>query len=50
LGAGTTARVTIENAIYEAVPEVGELIVEGIPTEHEAGFVPLASLVASEQA
>jgi len=49
-GAGATARVTIENAIYEAVPEVGELIIEGIPAEHEAGFVPLASLMAGEPA
>lgn len=49
-GAGAAARVTIENAIYEAVPEVGRLVVEGIPEEQEAGFVPLASLVSSERA
>ena len=49
-GTAAAARTTIENAIYEAVPEVGELIVEGIPEEHDPGFVPLDSLVASERA
>jgi len=49
-GAAAPARLTIENAIYEAVPEVGELIVEAIAEEHDQGFVPLASLVASERA
>ena len=45
----TAVRVTIENAIYEAVPEIGQVVVEGIPEEQEAGFVPVASLVASER-
>jgi hypothetical protein len=49
-GAGAAARRVIEDAIYEAAPEVGELIVEGVEEEPEAGFVPLASLLASQQA
>lgn len=46
-GSGAAARQTIEDAIYEAVPEVGSLVVEGAGEEHEAGFVPLASLLAT---
>ena len=45
---GPAARKAIEDAIYEAVPEVGELIVEGIEAQ-EPGFVPLASLLAVQQ-
>lgn len=48
-GAGTAARQAIEDAIYEAVPEVGELTVEG-GEEREPGFVPLASLLANQPA
>ena len=47
-GAGPAARKVIEDVIYEAVPEVGELIVEGAAEEHESGFVPLASLLATQ--
>lgn len=47
-GSGQAARKTIEDVIYETVPEVGELIVEGAAEEHGAGFVPLASLLASQ--
>lgn len=49
-GAGAAARQAIEDAIYEAVPEAGELIVEGAGEEREPGFVPLASLLANEPA
>jgi hypothetical protein len=49
-GSGPAARKTIEDAIYEAAPEVGELIVEGIEMQQEPGFVPLASLLTTEQA
>ena len=49
-GSGPAARKSIEDAIYEMVPEVGELIVEGAGEEHESGFVPLASLLAAQQA
>ena len=48
-GSGPAARKAIEDAIYETVPEIGELIVEGAEEEHEPGFVPLASLLATQQ-
>ena len=49
-GSGLAALKTIEDAIYDAAPEVGELIVEGIEVQQEPGFVPLASLLAAQQA
>lgn len=49
-GAGAAARQTIEDAIFEAAPEIGELIVEGADGEHEAAFVPLESLLARQPA
>jgi len=49
-GAGDAARLAIESAIYEAVPEIGSLVVEGTEEEHGPGFVPLASLLATERA
>jgi len=49
-GAGPAARRAIEDAIYEAAPEVGAVIVEGAGEEHEPGFVPLASLLTAQQA
>jgi hypothetical protein len=48
-GAGAAARRTIEDVIYEMAPEIGEVIVEITGEEHEAGFVPLASLLATQQ-
>ena len=48
-GAGPAARQLIEDAIYEAAPEIGDLIVEGAEDE-QGGFVPLASLLASQPA
>ncbi len=49
-GSGAAARKVIEDAVYEAAPEVGELIVEGTEVEHEPGFVPLESLLATQPA
>ena len=49
-GSGPAALKTIEDAIYEAAPEVGELIVEGMEVQPEPGFVPLASLLSAQQA
>jgi hypothetical protein len=46
---GKAARRTIEDVIYEMAPEIGEVIVEITGEEHEAGFVPLASLLATQQ-
>jgi hypothetical protein len=45
-GSGPAARQTIEDAIYEAVPEAGGVFVE-VAGEGESGFVPLASLLAT---
>ena len=45
-GARGSAKQAIEDAIYEAAPEVAELIIEGAE-EREPGFVPLASLLAT---
>lgn len=49
-GAGAAAKPIIESVIYEAVPEIGSLIVDGADEEHEPGFVPLASLLATQRA
>ncbi len=49
-GSGAAARKVIEDAVYEAVPEAGELIVDGTEVEHEPGFVPLESLLATQPA
>jgi hypothetical protein len=48
-GSAAAARQLIEDAIYEAVPEVGDLVVEGVSEERESGFVPLAALLTAEQ-
>lgn len=46
-GAGAAARQIIENGIYEAVPELGALLIEGVDAEERReGFVPLSSLLA----
>jgi hypothetical protein len=44
------ARQMIEDAIYEATPEVTDLIIEGLEEEAEGGFVPLSSLMANQTA
>jgi hypothetical protein len=49
-GSAAAVRQVVEDAIYEAVPEVGDLLVEGAGEEHEAGFVPLAALLNPQQA
>jgi hypothetical protein len=43
------ARHWIESAIYEAGPEVGEVVIEGAE-EKTTGFVPLESLLTSREA
>ena len=40
-------KAVIEDVLYEAVPEIGELIVESTEQEREPGFVPLSSLLVS---
>jgi len=46
-GSGRAARQLIEDGIYEAVPEVESLIIEGTENEQD-GFVPLTSLFANQ--
>jgi len=41
------ARAALEEAIYEAAPDLSELVVEGGAETHAAAFVPLASLLAN---
>lgn len=49
-GSPEAVRQLIEDAIYEAVPEVGNLMVEGVGEERESGFVPLSALLTAQQA
>ncbi len=44
-GSGGDARRAVEDAIYEAVPEIAELVIDGAEEAENAGFVPLESLV-----
>lgn len=47
-GAGSAAKQTIEEAIYQAAPEIENVLIEGVEERHESGFVPLADLVATQ--
>ena len=49
-GSSAAVRQVIEDAIYEAVPEIGDLVLEGVGEDHEAGFVPLSALLTPLQA
>ena len=49
-GSSPAARQVIEDAVYEATPEVADLIIDGLEAETEGGFVPLASLMAKQPA
>jgi Fe-S cluster biogenesis protein NfuA len=42
-----TVRATIEEAVYEAAPEIGELIIEGLEPKSAGGFVGLDQLLGS---
>jgi Fe-S cluster biogenesis protein NfuA len=41
----TTLRTSVEEAIYEAAPEVGSLVIEGLEEKSASGFVALDALV-----
>jgi hypothetical protein len=47
-GAGAAAKGVIEDAIYEAAPEIAGLVIEGIEERREPGFVPLSDLLARQ--
>jgi Fe-S cluster biogenesis protein NfuA len=42
----TTLRASVEEAIYEAAPEVGSLVIEGLEGKSASGFVSLDTLVS----
>jgi Fe-S cluster biogenesis protein NfuA len=42
-----TLRTSVEEAIYEAAPEVGSLVIEGLEGKAATGFVALDTLVAA---
>src|SRR4029077_5843129 len=47
-GSTTNAlRTSVEEAIYEAAPEVGSLVIEGLEEKSASGFVALEQLVSS---
>lgn len=45
-----TVRAEIEDAIYEAAPEVGSLVVEGLEPKSASGFVNIDQLVGTASA
>ncbi len=49
-GAGAAAKQLIEDAIYQAAPEIAELVIEGVEEQRKPGFVPLAELLATQPA
>ncbi len=47
-GAGASAKQVIEDVIYEAAPEIENLVIEGVEDPPPPGFVPLTSLLAAQ--
>jgi Fe-S cluster biogenesis protein NfuA len=43
----STLRTSVEDAVYEAAPEVGSLVIEGLEEKSASGFVSLDTLVSS---
>jgi Fe-S cluster biogenesis protein NfuA len=43
----STLRTSVEEAVYEAAPEVGSLVIEGLEEKSASGFVSLDTLVSS---
>jgi Fe-S cluster biogenesis protein NfuA len=43
----STLRTSVEEAVYEAAPEVGSLVIEGLEEKSASGFVSLDALVSS---
>jgi hypothetical protein len=46
-GSGAVAKQMIEDAIYEAAPEIKTLMIEGVDEPRATGFVPLSDLAAA---
>lgn len=47
-GSAQAARQVIEDAFYEAAPEIAQLIIDGVDERPEPGFVPLTQLAAQK--
>ncbi|MBV8073157.1 MAG: hypothetical protein JO270_24875 [Acidobacteriaceae bacterium] len=45
--AGAPVRTTIENAIFQAAPEISSVILEGLKEPAPPGFVPVSDLIGS---
>ncbi|MDQ2774284.1 MAG: hypothetical protein M3Y57_05055 [Acidobacteriota bacterium] len=43
---GTPVRASVENAIFQAAPEIGTVVIEGLKETPPANFVPLSELLA----
>jgi hypothetical protein len=43
---GTQVRASVENAIFQAAPEIGSVIIEGLKEAPPADFVPVSDLLA----
>ena len=46
---GTPVRASIENAIFEAAPEIETVLIEGLKETPPANFVPVSDLLVGSQ-
>lgn len=46
---GTPVKASIENAIFQAAPEIASVVIEGLKETPPAGFVPISDLLASSR-
>lgn len=42
---GAPVRASVENAIFQAAPEIGSVVIEGLKETPDASFVPLSDLL-----
>jgi hypothetical protein len=47
---GAPVKASVENAIFQAAPEIGTVIIEGLKETPDANFVPLSNLLAGIRA
>lgn len=47
---GTPVRASVENAIFQAAPEIGSVVIEGLKELPVANFVPLSDLLVGSRA
>jgi hypothetical protein len=46
---GTQVKASIENAIFQAAPEIGSVMIEGLKETPPANFIPLSDLLVGSQ-